>query len=619
MISMEKLNFLPEKYPDLPGSKPVERAVQRKIREGKPGPTSREERTDAYLERLEHVTEDERGYELLKNKILNRFTINTRDEETLARLAEGLYESEKRLAVEQGRGGDIAKLGSRDEIIEKYKPLIKEKEDIQRKTLSAWLNELQENDAKLPMSFRYFVVRSLEKMGTLDKEKGTYSKRAPTTVAAFPELNHEALGWVYKRLTEGPDPEDQLPPEKQKLLEQLIKAKDFAKLYAFAQIETAGKLNRESIEGEWRKYNKDGNWQKLERDLKDKGTGWCTAVGSAKAHLEAGNFYVYYSKGANGAYTEPRVAIRMEGDHVAEVRGVNQRQELEPELVDIAQAQYHNLPGGQSYDKKAQDMREVTRLMKKQEKGESFTKDDLVFLYEINTSIEGFGYEKDPRVAELRKQRNPKEDAPVVFECEPSQIAWKPEDITADTKAYVGKLAPGIFNKLANIDHIYSAFPEGKIRKEALLIGGKNSQELQKTLEQSGYRISDYARDMLNSKDFETLKTPEAIDLVRLTVKDLGFDQGATTDQIYARADELGLDLCPAEVGPQYRLSYKDQPMNEWFYVAMKQIADRYGNPLVFYVVLNDVGLWLHNVWASPTDKWYPGLTFMFRLRKSES
>jgi len=50
--------FLSEKYKDLPGSPEVNSAVRKSISEGKTGPTSKEDRVFAYLDRLERLAID---------------------------------------------------------------------------------------------------------------------------------------------------------------------------------------------------------------------------------------------------------------------------------------------------------------------------------------------------------------------------------------------------------------------------------------------------------------------------------------------------------------------------------------------------------------------------------
>ena len=549
-MSIENPKFLEEKYPDLPGSKPVERAVQKARRdpERKFAPHARDERIQAYLNRIDKIVEDERGWELLKNKIVKEFVIDVDDEDTLTKIAHGLYESEKRIAIEQGRGGEVARIPENKELIEKYKGLVAEKRDIQERSLTSWLEYLETNDAEYPTWFRYFVVRNLEKMGTLDKEKGEYSKRTDYTVAPFPELNSEALGFVYRMLTTGIGHQEFTDaPEKREELTRLIQKKDFIKLYTFAQIETAGALNRESLQGEWVEYDQGSDHHALEGALRGKGTGWCTAEGSAYSHLQGGDFYVYYTRGKGGTYSEPRVAIRMEGERVAEVRGVNHRQELEPALLDIATEKYHTLPGGEKFDKMSADMKHVTELAAKQAKEMAFTKDDLTFLYELNNPIEGFGYDKDPRVAELRATRNTERDMPIIFDCTPDQIAHTVAEINANTKAFVGELTPGIFQKLPeNLEHIYTKFPDKKIRREHLEIGGKSGEQLIAELEAAGFKISGYAKDMMKSREFVPGNKEDAT-LIQLSVADLGLTRGGTTDQIFARAQALGLELCPPD------------------------------------------------------------------------
>ena len=93
----------------------------------------------------------------------------------------------------------------------------------------------------------------------------------------------------------------------------------------------------------------------------------------------------------------------MDGDNkIGEVRGVLPHQGVEPLMQEVLDKKLSEFGSeADAYRKKSEDMRILTSLEHKKEKEEPFTKDDLVFLYEINSSIEGFGYQKDPRIAEL--------------------------------------------------------------------------------------------------------------------------------------------------------------------------------------------------------------------------
>lgn len=130
-----------------------------------------------------------------------------------------------------------------------------------------------------------------------------------------------------------------------------------------------------------------------------------------------------------------------------------------------------------------------------------------------------------------------------------------------------------------------------------------------------GINISSYASDMLKKVKWNKKQT---LDLVKVTVQDLFNDENIhTTDEIFAKAKEQGLDLCPPQVGLQLRVEYKDQPMNEWLYMGMKLMTDSFGYPNVFGLARNVGGLWLHDRWAEPDHQWDPRREFVFSLRKS--
>lgn len=201
-------------------------------------------------------------------------------------------------------------------------------------------------------------------------------------------------------------------------------------------------------------------------------------------------------------------------------------------------------------------------------------------------------------------------------DCTPDQIATSQNEVTKNTKAYIGPLFPNIFKK--NIEHIYTSFPEGKFKTFETTIGGKTKEELEVELKQKNIKVGSDAQSLLESPDFTTSKNTEDVDLVRLTVGDLGFSSGATIDEIYKRAEELGLELCPPEVGPQLRLSYSG---TEYLRIAMKQITVHTlnlhpdGSPSVFNLDHDGADLWLDTDGAVPSHRWHTDNNFVFRTR----
>jgi hypothetical protein len=508
----------------------------------------------------------------------------------------------------------------------------------QQQSLDKWIDYLTSEDAKYPMWAKYWAFRSVVRMGKLEKTedgKARFASRDPkknTTVSSFPVLNQRALantiGSMSARLEARAKPKGQQTTENLSATlsddeyQKLLSTEDFSQLYAqfLAEIPEYSTHGLGETRGKWMKYDQGSDPTTLVKSLEGHPLEWCTAdMDTAKTQLEAGDFYVYYSLDEEGNPNIPRVAIRMEDNHIAEIRGIAPNQNMDPFISGIVEERMQEFgQEGEVYKKKAADMKQLTTLEQKTLRAQPLSQEELIFLYELDAPIEGFGYEKDPRIGELRSQRNPDADMLVVLNCEESQIANRVSDINENTQAYVGPLEPGIFQRLPDhVRHIYTSFPEGRIRRESVTIGGKTKEQLQLEMQERGIQISLWTQDMLDSKDFTTLNQPEDRPLVRLNVGALGLkSQYPTTDEIYTRVQELGLDLCPAEVGPHYRLQYKNQPMNEWLYVGMKQIADRDGNPSVFRIVRGGSGVWLDDRWARPAREWHPKFEFVFSLRK---
>ena len=184
-----------------------------------------------------------------------------------------------------------------------------------------------------------------------------------------------------------------------------------------------------------------------------------------------------------------------------------------------------------------------------------------------------------------------------------------------------------IVNKLGGMDGVRRFLAGELVAKVAertfaiwktikLGVKGLQTDDFQKALEEAGCEVSDWASDILGKPTFTVSETEMDVDLVVVSNVELGFRGGAKFKDIYACAKELGLELCPAEVGPGLRLQYKDQPKGEGFIVAMEPIIDSYGRPLVFRVEHNDEGLLLHGHYGRPDYSWDGDDRFVFRLRK---
>ena len=140
----------------------------------------------------------------------------------------------------------------------------------------------------------------------------------------------------------------------------------------------------------------------------------------------------------------------------------------------------------------------------------------------------------------------------------------------------------------------------------------ESAKAYRKTLIKAGFAIGDWSSDILNK--IQVSQTRVQLDLVILSVAELGFGEATPRDKIYARAKELGLELCPAEVGPALRLAYPNQPYVEWLRIAMDPIPDSGGDLGVFGVDRDSGDPWLSGCYGVPGYLWNPGYRFVFVL-----
>src|SRR5262245_49313163 len=110
-------------------------------------------------------------------------------------------------------------------------------------------------------------------------------------------------------------------------------------------------------------------------------------------------------------------------------------------------------------------------------------------------------------------------------------------------------------------------------------------------LDSARIKIGDSADQILGRPAFPYATTKTDVELVLLSAADLGVESESSLADVYKRAGQAGLELCPAEVGPQLRLDYRNQPLGEALDVAIEPVATYSGDLTILTLVNWGTGL----------------------------
>jgi hypothetical protein len=366
--------------------------------------------------------------ERIKDSYHSRYVIKPEN------VPESTFELEQKIARQQGHG-DIP-------ITDQYKrEKISQIVADQEVSLDRWVDYLTSGDAIYPTWAKVWAFTEVTKMGRLEKktsvdesgretESASYSKRDETTTSPFPTINPRALalsiGVMRDKLAQkGLPMSERGEIENPSLLmddqqfKQLLSSESFSKLYTQFLIEQP-EYSSEGLKetrGVWKKYERGSEPDELVASLQGHPLEWCTAnPETARSQLAGGDFYVYYSIDGDNNPSIPRVAIRMDGDSIGEVRGIAPSQELDPYISDVVSQKMKEFPDGADYQKKAADMKYLTDIEERHTLGQELSPEDLRFLYQLDGKIQGFGYEEDPRIKEIISTRDNISDLNSVFE-----------------------------------------------------------------------------------------------------------------------------------------------------------------------------------------------------------
>ncbi|HEY9583978.1 MAG TPA: hypothetical protein VJI33_00105 [Candidatus Paceibacterota bacterium] len=160
----------------------------------------------------------------------------------------------------------------------------------------------------------------------------------------------------------------------------------------------------------------------------------------------------------------------------------------------------------------------------------------------------------------------------------------------------IAKICGGTNESLASTFNLWRTIKLGT--------GLVTADDFRRALKAAGHHIGDWANDILGQCAFTASTKETEVDLVVVSVSELGFPNGATRQEIYRKAQKLGLMLCSPEVGPQLRLQYPDQPLNQWLLIGMEPIAGSVGYLRVFSVGRLDDGSWLSSNFGDADNFW---------------
>jgi hypothetical protein len=180
-----------------------------------------------------------------------------------------------------------------------------------------------------------------------------------------------------------------------------------------------------------------------------------------------------------------------------------------------------------------------------------------------------------------------------------------------DPDANVDEINRDEYRKVLGLSPVTMVFQTWK----TIVLGRRKTAEDYRKSIKAHRRVDNYANHLLGKTSIAEIEVE--VDLVRASVKDLGFKKKIRLNAIIARALSYGLEKCVAEVGPALADQYSDQPKGEYLAIAMDAITGLGGYPSIFGVRRVDCGPWLGTCDRYPASVYDPDDVFVFvRPRK---
>ncbi|MDD9868269.1 MAG: hypothetical protein OXU73_02995 [Candidatus Campbellbacteria bacterium] len=320
----------------------------------------------------------------------------------------------------------------------------------QEDSLYNWIEYFasHETDA-YPLWFKFLALKNVLRVGEYKVNEKQFYKRTKYTAKPFLTLNKQALAGIYEhfnKIVEGKDIETE-----DEEFRTYLENKNFVKAY-IRRMEilkrNRGAEHLEVIDGKWRRFTKKQQ-QEMFDSLQGHHTGWCLEDSNEQRHryLRDGDALIYYSNDKRGDPTVPRLTIAFDGERIKEISGIEKGQTLDEYIFPVLKEKLEEYPQeAERYNKVAEDMKRITEI---HNSPLSISKEDLRFLYEIDGKIHNFRGNPDPRVKEILRGRDKREDVAYIFGVTKDQISTSREEaLSGKCTHHLGDLTIGDLAKL---------------------------------------------------------------------------------------------------------------------------------------------------------------------------
>ncbi len=140
---------------------------------------------------------------------------------------------------------------------------------------------------------------------------------------------------------------------------------------------------------------------------------------------------------------------------------------------------------------------------------------------------------------------------------------------------------------------------------KSIVLGAMSAEQILVAIKNSKCYVSEQILEIFNKIRVSRCKIE--IDLVVLSVAELGMKDGGKLKDIYSEAGAQGFLLCSGELALLLRLLYVDQKELQYLNIAMNPIVDPGGIPLSFVIERDEIGRLCLNVFCSYEERHMDG------------